>query len=90
MARPQRLLPRRRADLPHLLHQRPRRRGDGDRQETWEDSPEGYPQSAPYQWWRWHDDYAAEIAPDPKWVEVSDAGVAAFEAKLSSCCGDET
>jgi len=30
------------------------------RQETWEDSPKGYPQSAPYQWWRWHDDYAAE------------------------------
>jgi predicted dithiol-disulfide oxidoreductase (DUF899 family) len=26
------------------------------RQETWEDSPEGYPQTAPYQWWRWHDD----------------------------------
>ncbi len=27
------------------------------RQETWEDSPEGYPQSAPYQWWRWNDAY---------------------------------
>jgi predicted dithiol-disulfide oxidoreductase (DUF899 family) len=27
------------------------------RQETWEDSPEGYPQSAPYQWWRLHDEY---------------------------------
>jgi predicted dithiol-disulfide oxidoreductase (DUF899 family) len=27
------------------------------RQETWEDSPEGYPQSAPYQWWRWRDAY---------------------------------
>jgi len=25
------------------------------RQETWEDSPEGYPQTAPYQWWMWHD-----------------------------------
>ena len=29
------------------------------RQETWEDSPEGYPQTPPYQWWNWHDDYAA-------------------------------
>ncbi|OBC13735.1 hypothetical protein A5784_30985 [Mycobacterium sp. 852013-50091_SCH5140682] len=29
------------------------------RQETWEDSPEGYPQSAPYQWWNWHDEYGA-------------------------------
>ena len=28
------------------------------RQETWEDSPEGWPQSAPYQWWRRHDEYA--------------------------------
>jgi predicted dithiol-disulfide oxidoreductase (DUF899 family) len=27
------------------------------RQETWEDSPEGYPQSPPYQWWRRHDEY---------------------------------
>jgi predicted dithiol-disulfide oxidoreductase (DUF899 family) len=26
------------------------------RQEEWEDSPAGYPQTAPYQWWRWHDD----------------------------------
>lgn len=25
------------------------------RQETWEDSPEGYPQTAPYEWWIWHD-----------------------------------
>jgi predicted dithiol-disulfide oxidoreductase (DUF899 family) len=29
------------------------------RQETWEDSPEGWPQSAPYQWWRRHDEYGA-------------------------------
>ncbi|NUR42979.1 MAG: DUF899 domain-containing protein [Streptomyces sp.] len=27
------------------------------RQETWEDSPETYPQSDPYAWWRWHDTY---------------------------------
>ena len=27
------------------------------RQEEWEDSPEGYPQTPPYQWWRWHDAY---------------------------------
>ena len=27
------------------------------RQETWEDSPEGYPQSAPYEWWCWNDAY---------------------------------
>jgi predicted dithiol-disulfide oxidoreductase (DUF899 family) len=27
------------------------------RQETWEDSPEGYPRTPPYQWWRLHDEY---------------------------------
>ncbi len=27
------------------------------RQENWEDSPPGYPQTAPYQWWRHHDLY---------------------------------
>jgi predicted dithiol-disulfide oxidoreductase (DUF899 family) len=29
------------------------------RQEDWEDSPQGYPQTPPYQWWRLHDEYAA-------------------------------
>ncbi len=27
------------------------------RQEEWEDSPGGYPQTPPYQWWNWHDEY---------------------------------
>ena len=27
------------------------------RQETWEDSPAGYPQTKPYEWWRRHDEY---------------------------------
>jgi predicted dithiol-disulfide oxidoreductase (DUF899 family) len=27
------------------------------RQENWEDSPDGYPQTPPYQWWRLHDEY---------------------------------
>jgi predicted dithiol-disulfide oxidoreductase (DUF899 family) len=25
------------------------------RQESWEDSPVGYPQTPPYEWWLWHD-----------------------------------
>src|SRR6266700_2751422 len=81
MARPQRVLPRRRAGVPHILHQRPRRRGDRatwsylditplGRQETWEDSPEGYPQTPPYKWWNWHDNYDAEASPDAKWVDI--------------------
>jgi predicted dithiol-disulfide oxidoreductase (DUF899 family) len=27
------------------------------RQEEWEDSPQGYPQTAPYEWWQRHDEY---------------------------------
>ena len=27
------------------------------RQENWEDSPQGYPQTAPYGWWNYHDAY---------------------------------
>src|SRR5215212_4992414 len=27
------------------------------RQEEWEDSPEGYPQTPPYHWWNLHDEY---------------------------------
>jgi predicted dithiol-disulfide oxidoreductase (DUF899 family) len=27
------------------------------RQEEWEDSPDGYPQGKPYEWWRRHDEY---------------------------------
>ena len=26
------------------------------RQEEWENSPKGYPQTPPYQWWIWHDE----------------------------------
>ena len=34
------------------------------RQEEWEDSPEGYPQTAPYVWWKWHDAYDEEPSQD--------------------------
>ena len=30
------------------------------RQEEWEDSPEGYPQTPPYEWWVWHDDFRTD------------------------------
>jgi predicted dithiol-disulfide oxidoreductase (DUF899 family) len=33
------------------------------RQENWEDSPKGYPQTPPYKWWNWHDAYAAGASP---------------------------
>jgi predicted dithiol-disulfide oxidoreductase (DUF899 family) len=34
------------------------------RQEEWEDSPEGYPQTPPYVWWKWHDAYDAETSQE--------------------------
>nr|WP_315847143.1 DUF899 domain-containing protein [uncultured Achromobacter sp.] len=48
------------------------------RQEVWEDSPEGYPQTQTYKWWNWHDSYVPDAPPDRKWAEVSDAGEKAF------------
>jgi predicted dithiol-disulfide oxidoreductase (DUF899 family) len=48
------------------------------RQELWEDSPQGYPQTPTYKWWNWHDSYVEGAAPDKKWVEISDAGEKAF------------
>jgi predicted dithiol-disulfide oxidoreductase (DUF899 family) len=35
------------------------------RQETWEDSPEGYPQTEPYSWWRLHDSYDQAEVREP-------------------------
>jgi predicted dithiol-disulfide oxidoreductase (DUF899 family) len=32
------------------------------RQEDWEDSPDGYPQTPPYQWWHLHDEYPGPAA----------------------------
>ncbi|WP_158883804.1 DUF899 domain-containing protein [Rhodanobacter sp. L36] len=48
------------------------------RQEIWEDSPQGYPQSRPYKWWNWHELYEPGAAVDPAWDRVSEAGEAAF------------
>lgn len=41
------------------------------RQETWEDSPEGWPQTPPYEWWRMHDEYdtAADASKPHKEAE---------------------
>jgi predicted dithiol-disulfide oxidoreductase (DUF899 family) len=40
------------------------------RQEDWEDSPKGYPQTPPYEWLNWHDAYASSASPDARWVKV--------------------
>jgi len=54
------------------------------RQEEWEDSPEGYPQTPTYKWWNWHDAYGADAAADRKWAEVAEAGEAAFRDRQNA------
>jgi predicted dithiol-disulfide oxidoreductase (DUF899 family) len=54
------------------------------RQETWEDSPAGYPQTKPYEWWCWHDEYG-QRAPsrwfgDPDPTDPNDPRPAATSA----------
>jgi predicted dithiol-disulfide oxidoreductase (DUF899 family) len=43
------------------------------RQEAWEDSPEGYPQTPPYKWWNWHDEYGSTSSS--QWSSVVDRGL---------------
>ena len=46
------------------------------RQETWEDSPEGYPQTPPYEWWEYHDEYPDAARPNTALLVVDvQAGV---------------
>ena len=47
------------------------------RQEEWEDSPEGYPQTPPYTWWNWHDEYD-EAETSRSWLAQVERGVRAF------------
>jgi predicted dithiol-disulfide oxidoreductase (DUF899 family) len=47
------------------------------RQEEWEDSPEGYPQTPPYGWWNWHDEYA-DTGSAEGWTETVARGIEAF------------
>ena len=49
------------------------------RQEKWEDSPQGYPQTPPYEWWNWHDKYGNNEA-SAKVLEQVRRGRAAGQA----------
>lgn len=53
------------------------------RQESWEDSPEGYPQSPPYQWWNWHDEYASGDSGE-KWNAVIENAQAILSQEKST------
>ena len=46
------------------------------RQEEWEDSPQGYPQTATYEWWNWHDEYN-DAGPTEEWSAAIDRGIEA-------------
>jgi hypothetical protein len=46
------------------------------RQEEWEDSPKGYSQTPPYEWWIWHDD------PNPDSDRPGLVQLRAFQASL--------
>src|SRR5215204_3342609 len=47
------------------------------RQEEWEDSPEGYPQTPPYDWWIWHDEPGATDPDRPGLAQLRSARAAA-------------
>ena len=53
------------------------------RQEEWEDSPEGYPQTPPYEWWIWHD----EILEAGEVIEMNTALNPHFEHTGGCACG---
>jgi predicted dithiol-disulfide oxidoreductase (DUF899 family) len=51
------------------------------RQEEWEDSPKGYPQTPPYGWWIWHD--------EPQRTDPNRPGLVAIRAARAAQ-GDDT
>ncbi|MCW2662834.1 MAG: hypothetical protein JWP83_3986 [Mycobacterium sp.] len=53
------------------------------RQEQWENSPDGYPQTPSAEWWRWHDEYG-DAKPSEGWIEQLQGGIAAGQASARS------
>jgi predicted dithiol-disulfide oxidoreductase (DUF899 family) len=50
------------------------------RQEKWEDSPQGYPQTPPYEWWNWHDEFSA-APPSQGWAAAVERGIQAGQGR---------
>jgi predicted dithiol-disulfide oxidoreductase (DUF899 family) len=50
------------------------------RQEEWEDSPEGYPQTPPYEWINGHDEYG-DAQPSEEWKQRIAGSLAASDSK---------
>ncbi len=60
------------------------------RQEEWENSPEGYPQTRPYEWWNWHDEYGAAAEPDPRWLDKIAGASGGDDLGSTPSKGDDT
>ena len=58
------------------------------RQETWEDSPEGYPQTPPYDWWIWHDDSSVTEPGSTGPVQLRAARAAAKATRADRARGE--
>ncbi|MGE0295848.1 DUF899 domain-containing protein [Pseudonocardia sp.] len=56
------------------------------RQEDWEDSPVGHPQTRPYEWWNWSDSYEPGAAPDQEWVDRSNAALPSQAPRTAGGC----
>ena len=54
-------------------------------QENWEDSPGGDPQTRPYEWWKRHDEYEADI---DSWEGRLDEKVAANKERARGVAED--
>ncbi|SDD37614.1 DUF899 domain-containing protein [Actinokineospora iranica] len=44
------------------------------RQEEWEDSPQDYPQTRPYEWWNWHDEYSDAEVSEGWLAKIAESG----------------
>jgi len=53
------------------------------RQEEWEDSPKGYPQTPRYEWWIWHDEFS-DAPPSQEWSAAVERGIQAGQARRRS------
>jgi predicted dithiol-disulfide oxidoreductase (DUF899 family) len=54
------------------------------RQEEWEDSPEGYPQTPPYQWQRRHDEYDQPPESEAATSRATDEQIKRYESQRRS------
>jgi hypothetical protein len=58
------------------------------RQEEWEDSPDGYPQTPPYKWWNWHDAYNETSSSE--WSNVVDRSLELHDQAVTRHAQDKS